>query len=118
MGLGRPWNWQGGGGALLVGPLRAVAVVVAVAGVPALSGCASQSIVDNLPASMGGLPESVPKRSEEPVVYPAVHDLPPARSASPLTEQEKKRLREELAAERERVAKKGGVSTSGATRDP
>jgi hypothetical protein len=100
------------------GPSRAVAAMLVLASVQVLTGCASQSVVDNLPASMGGLPESVPKRSTEPAVYPAVHDMPPARSASPLTEEEKKRLREELAASRERAAKQGGVSTAGTARDP
>jgi hypothetical protein len=83
------------------------------AGAQVLTGCSTQSIGENLPTSMGGLPESVPKRATEPAVYPAVHDMPPARSAARLTEAEKKRLQEELAAERERVAKQGGVSTSG-----
>jgi hypothetical protein len=35
-----------------------------------------------------------------------------------MTEDEKKRLREELTAERERAAKQGGVSTTGTVRNP
>ena len=113
MGLGRPGIRQKVYGGPRPGPSRTVAALLALVSALVLTGCATQTVVDNLPASMGGLPESVPKRSAEPAVYPAVHDMPPARSASPLTEAEKKRLREELAAERERAAKQGGVSASG-----
>ena len=116
MGLGRPRERQKVQKVCerpLRGPSRAALAMILLGCAQVLTGCTSQSIVDNLSASMGGLPESVPKRTVDPAVYPAVHDMPPARSASPLTEAEKKRLREELAAERERVAKQGGVSASG-----
>ena len=100
------------------GTARALAVVLVAVGAQALTGCASQSIGESLPTAMGGLPDSVPKRSAEPAAYPAVHDMPPTRAAAPMTEDEKKRLREELAAERERAAKQGGVSTTGTVRNP
>ena len=98
--------------------VRAAMAVLLVVGTQALTGCASQSIGESLPASLGGLPESVPKRSAEPAAYPAVHDMPPTRAAAPMTEAERKRLREELTAERERAAKQGGVSTTGTVRNP
>jgi hypothetical protein len=116
MGLGRPGERQKVrkvGARALRGPSCVALAMILLAGAQVLTGCTSQSIGDSLPPSMGGLPESVPKRTVDPAVYPAVHDMPPARSASPLTEAEKKRLREELAAERERAAKQAGVSASG-----
>jgi hypothetical protein len=83
---------------------RALAAVVAVAGGLALASCTS--MVDQIPPALGGLPEGAPERPAGPAVYPAVHDLPPRRAEVPLTEEEKKRLREELASSRDRA--KGG----------
>jgi hypothetical protein len=68
----------------------------------ALAGCTST--LEQLPASMGGLPEGVPPRAETPAAFPAVHDMPPKRNEVVLTEAEKRKLREDLAAQRERRA--------------
>ena len=67
-----------------------------------LAGCSS--VVDNIPSSMGGLPEGVPARPATPPAYPAVHDMPPPRRDGALSDAESKRLREDLKNTRNRVA--------------
>ena len=66
-----------------------------------LAGCSS--VIDNVPTSMGGLPEGVPQRPATPAAYPAVHDLPPPRQDSARSDAESKRLREDLKNTRNRV---------------
>jgi hypothetical protein len=77
-----------------------------------LSGCSSHLLVDNLPASVGGLPEGTPERPATPPSFPAVHDMPPARGDVPLNEAQKKRLQDELIATRERAARQAGSAGS------
>ena len=81
----------------------------------ALSGCSAHPLIDNMPASVGGLPEGTPARPATAAAYPAVHDMPPARSDAPLTEAEKKRLQDELVATRERNARRVVPVTTGST---
>jgi hypothetical protein len=83
-----------------------------------LAGCSS--VVDNIPTSMGGLPEGVPARPAAPPAYPAVHDLPPARADTALSDVESKRLREDLKNTRNRVAPKSpdATGTAGSARNP
>jgi type IV pilus biogenesis protein CpaD/CtpE len=66
--------------------------------------CGCSSVVDHIPTSVGGLPEGVPQRPATQADYPAVHDIPPARQDSALSEAESKRLREDLKNTRNRVA--------------
>lgn len=75
-----------------------------LAAVTALAGCTAH-IADSLPASVGGLPERVPARSESPAEFPAVHDRPPARADAPLNEAERKKLKDDLIATRDRAAR-------------
>ena len=79
-----------------VGPVAAALLLAAT-----LAGCSS--VVDNIPTSVGGLPEGVPQRPATPTAYPAVHDLPPPRQDSALSDAESKRLREDLKSTRNRV---------------
>ena len=65
-----------------------------------LSGCAP--IIDRLPSELGGLPASAPARPEAPYEYPAVHDMPPNRASTPMTEEEQVRLEKELITVRDR----------------
>jgi hypothetical protein len=69
-----------------------------------LSGCASM-IADHLPNAVGGLPENAPERAAVQPEFPAVHDMPPARNSVILTEAEKKKIKDELNATRDRIAK-------------
>jgi len=75
-----------------------------------LGGCSST--IDHIPTAIGGLPEGVPARPAEPPPYPAVHDMPPPRSSTPLTEAEKKLLKDDLIANRNRAIQQGTEATS------
>jgi hypothetical protein len=55
---------------------------------------------------MGGLPAGAPARAEAAPEYPAVHDMPPPRKSTIMTEEEKKRAEAELAIAREKQAKR------------
>ena len=66
-----------------------------------LSACAPGSVIDKLPGDMG-LPAGTPQRPATAYEYPAVHDMPPARVAPPLTEEQQVKLEKELDAARDR----------------
>jgi hypothetical protein len=68
----------------------------------ALSAC-STADVDKLQKEFGGPPEGAPRRSENPPAYPAVHDLPPARSKALMDEDQQKRMEADLVATRSRL---------------
>jgi hypothetical protein len=70
----------------------------------ALAGCAPGSVIDRLPGEMG-LPAGTPARPVTSYQYPAVHDMPPARSATPMSEEEQVKLEKDLAAIRDRQAR-------------
>jgi hypothetical protein len=72
----------------------------------ALSGCASH-LADSVPAVVGGLPEKIPPRSETPPEFPAVHDRPAARAEGLLNEADRKKLKDELNASRDRATRLG-----------
>ena len=85
--------------------LTAFAILV---GLPvAIAGCSPSAVVDQLPGGMG-LPADAPARPRTPYKYPAVHDMPPPRSSTPLSEGEQVRLEKELQAARDRLAGKSG----------
>jgi hypothetical protein len=78
--------------------LRFVAAACAAA---LLGGCSSM-IGDNMPAAVGGLPADAPARPVTPAVYPAVHNMPPARSTATLNNDQQKQLEDDLVAARNR----------------
>jgi len=92
---------------------RPLAVAVLLIGAAMLSGCSS--VVDHIPTAVGGLPEGLPARPAEPPPYPAVHDMPPPRGSTPLSDAEKKLLKDDLAATRDRAIKQGTDATSAAS---
>jgi hypothetical protein len=51
---------------------------------------------------MGGLPANAPARPDVPPPFPAIHDMPPARTNTVLTEEERRKAEEDLVAARER----------------
>jgi hypothetical protein len=67
-----------------------------------LAGCST--VGDHLPTAAGGLPEGAPARPANPAAYPAVHDVPPQRPQSVLTEAEQQKLESDLIAARNRAA--------------
>jgi hypothetical protein len=82
-----------------------------------LAGCATGgSVGDHLPAAVGGLPESAPERPAAPMAYPDVHDMPPARPSTTLSDREQKQLETDLIAARKRLG--GDPATTGTTRKP
>jgi len=86
----------------------AAAMLIAVAGI--LSACSSSNrIGDSLPPSLGGMPAGMPERPAVQPDYPAVHDLPPPRADTTLSDAEKKSLKDDLIASRERAALRAGV---------
>ena len=81
--------------------LGAVAIILTL-------GACSPATFSELPSQMGGLPAGTPERPATPAVYPAVHDMPPPRTDVVLTKDEQKKAEAELAAARERQAKRVG----------
>jgi hypothetical protein len=75
------------------------------AGAGVLGGCsAGSSIADHVPTALGGLPEGTPQRPKTTTAYPAVHDMPPPRATTILTDAEQTKLESDLAAARNRAA--------------
>ena len=75
-----------------------------MAGAMGLAGCSAGSMIgDNMPNALGGLPESAPQRATKPSAYPAVHDMPPPRGSTVLTDAEQKKLEDDLIAARTRT---------------
>ncbi len=68
-----------------------------------LTGCASESVFDNLPHSMGGLPSDAPARPATAPAFPAVHDMPPPRTNQTLSDDERQSLENNLRALRDRT---------------
>ena|ERR1700731_4315529 len=93
--------------------LRVVAAVLAACALPLLSGCSGSLIADHLPAAVGGLPEGAPERPVTEAAYPAVHNMPPARSTAPLNNDQQKQLEDNLVAARNRYG--GNPDTPTAT---
>lgn len=87
-------------------PVARCAVAAALfAGAGTLGGCsAGSSVVDHVPSALGGLPEGTPQRAKTSLAYPAVHDMPPPRPTSVLTDAEQTKLESDLAAARNRAA--------------
>jgi hypothetical protein len=80
----------------------AAALLLAVAAI--LPGCSSGGVVgDHMPTAAGGLPQGAPQRPAQPAPYPAVHDMPPPRAQTVLSDEEQKKLEDELIAARKRA---------------
>lgn len=74
----------------------ALAIAVPLVTQLALSGCAAGGMGDQLPHSMGGLPQGAPARPDKPYAYPGVYDTPAPRDTKPLDDFEQLRLQREL----------------------
>jgi hypothetical protein len=84
-------------------PRRALAAAL-IAGAGILGGCsAGSTVADHLPTAVGGLPDGTPQRPTTPSGYPAVHDMPPRRPNTVLTDAEQNRLESDLVAARKRA---------------
>jgi ribosomal protein L12E/L44/L45/RPP1/RPP2 len=97
--------------------------VLAVAAAFCLSGCASisQKFADTasqLPEV--GLSANAPARPVQQMAYPAVHDVPPPRTATMLTDMEQQRLETDLVSARDQqqtAAPVGGSKKAKAVKD-
>ena len=81
--------------------LRFVAAALACVA-PLLGGCSGSLIADHMPEAVGGLPAEAPARPDTAAVYPAVHNMPPARTTTTLNNDQQKQLEDDLVAARNR----------------
>jgi len=79
-----------------------------------LAGCSPGPVIDRLPADLG-LPAGAPARPATPYEYPAVHDMPPDRATSPMSEEDQLKLEKELANVRDRQEGRQSAGKKGAT---
>src|SRR5262245_61847180 len=94
-------------------PRLAVAAAL-IAGAGLLAGCsAGNTVADYLPTAVGGMPEAAPQRPTRPSAYPAVHDLPPTRPTTVLTDAEQTKLESDLVAARNRAAEAAASAAAG-----
>ena len=70
--------------------------------VAGLGGCATGTMLEQLPASIGGEPTNLPAKPAVAYQYPAVHDMPPARADTPMSDTEQVRMEKELQSARDR----------------
>jgi hypothetical protein len=68
-----------------------------------LAGCSPAVLMEKLPESMGGLPADTPAAPATPYQYPAVHDMPPPRADTPLTDEQQVELEKDLQAARDKL---------------
>ena len=69
---------------------------------------------DHLPNAVGGLPDGTPQRPTTSMPYPAVHDMPPPRATTVLTDAETRKLEDDLVAARKRAAEAAAKSAADA----
>ncbi|MEP7030955.1 MAG: hypothetical protein ABI830_08500 [Pseudolabrys sp.] len=67
-----------------------------------LSGCSGAMMSDQLPQSMGGSPQGAPARPAVAYQYPAVHDMPPDRPTTPMSEEDQVKMENDLKNVRDR----------------
>jgi hypothetical protein len=75
-----------------------------------LAGCSGASIADQLPTSVGGLPAETPARPATAYEYPAVHDMPPPRATTPMTDEQQMEMEKQLTATRDRQEAREGAA--------
>jgi hypothetical protein len=85
--------------------------VLAAAIVLTLAACSS-TLFSEIPASVGGLPAGTPERPSAPAAYPAVHDMPPPRNDTVLTDAEQKKIQNDLNAARDQQTKRSTAAAA------
>jgi hypothetical protein len=78
-----------------------------IAGSASLAGCSSSMMADHL------LPKGTPSRPAAPAAYPAVNDPPTPRTERVLTDEEQKKLEDDLIKSRKRVQDRATPGTVG-----
>ena len=70
-----------------------------------LAGCSAGSMMATIrPRPWAACPRAPRNASNKPSAYPAVHDMPPPRGSTVLTDAEQKKLEDDLIAARNRTA--------------
>jgi hypothetical protein len=89
---------------------------IAVLACTPLTGCSAFShvVADNWPRVLGGLPEGVPPRDQNPPAALPVHDIPPPRDSAIMTPEERKRSEDELKTMRSQTTTQGEETRSAA----
>jgi hypothetical protein len=90
--------------------LLLLGLMLAFAGAGPLASCSTMG--GDIPTAVGGLPQDAPERPAAAPAYPAVHDMPPPRNSTVLTEEEKKRVEAELAVMRAQQARRAQSSAA------
>ena len=80
--------------------------------------CAAQSVFERMPESMGGLPAGAPAAPKTPYSYPAVHDMPPARTDKTLSDDQQTDLLNQLVNARDRQMRRAGEDPDAADDKP
>jgi hypothetical protein len=96
----------------IIAQRRALAAASLTVASVILAGCTVGNLGDRLPTAAGGLPENVPARPTTPAAYPAVHDMPPPRPENVLSDEERKKLEDDLIA----AGKRNAASNTGGAR--
>jgi hypothetical protein len=82
----------------------------------ALGGCSTMG--DTLPEKLGGIPESAPRRTSEPMAFPNVYETQPPRDVKALTADEQQKLETDLMALRQSQLERVNPSPPGTTKPP
>ncbi len=82
-------------------PALTAALLAGLLGLLAACSTKIETLGENIPADWGGLPANTPKQPADPILYPAVHDMPPPRPLPPLDEAAQKRMEQDLMAARD-----------------
>ena len=85
---------------------RFLAAALLIAGSASLAGCSSSKRADHL------LPKGTPSRPATPAAYPAVNDPPTPRTERVLTDEEQKKLEDDLVKSRKRVEDTPKIGTA------
>ncbi|HZD89262.1 MAG TPA: hypothetical protein VE224_04135 [Pseudolabrys sp.] len=68
----------------------------------ALAGCSPASLMEQMPNQLGGLPSGTPAAPRASYSYPAVHDTPPPRATTTLTDEQQLEMEKQLQNVRQR----------------
>ena len=76
-----------------------------------MGGCAAgpsvfQTVPESMPESLGGLPAEAPAAPKDPYRYPAVHDVPPPRTDTTMSNDELLKAQKDLQSARDRQVDK------------
>jgi hypothetical protein len=106
MGSIRPW-WRPS-----QGTVRGVIVAVLPAALALTLAACSSTLFSEIPTGVGGLPAGTPERPSTTAAYPAVHDMPPPRNDTVLTDAEQKKIQNDLNAARDQQTKRSTAAAA------